>query len=126
MTSRFITFVAVILALGMVGIGVWGMLAPASFAEFTAFPANDHFVHDIGAFQIGIGATLLLALYWKDALAVALAGFLIGNTLHVINHAGDLGLGGHARDIWLLALLSVLAAAALWLRLRQIRREVLG
>lgn len=119
MASRFITIVTVVLALGMVGIGVWGLLAPASFAAFAAFPANDHFVHDIGAFQIGIGATLLLALYWQDALAVALTGFLIGNSLHVINHVMDLGIGGTTRDIWLLALASILTAAALLLRLRQ-------
>lgn len=46
--------------------------------------------------MIGIGATLLFALIWSDALATALAGFVIGNAIHSVNHAVDLGLGGHA------------------------------
>ncbi|HET7094322.1 MAG TPA: hypothetical protein VFI22_12605, partial [Thermomicrobiales bacterium] len=38
--------------------GVWAFVAPASFADFVAFPFNLHLLHDIGAFQIGIGAAL--------------------------------------------------------------------
>ena len=34
--------------------------------------------------------------YETRRLATALAGFLIGNTIHGINHAADLDLGGHA------------------------------
>ncbi|HEY8471678.1 MAG TPA: PPOX class F420-dependent oxidoreductase [Natronosporangium sp.] len=70
--------------------------------------------------QIGIGVTLLLALIWRDALCTVLAGFLVGNSIHALNHALDLELDGRARDAWLLTALSVIVAVALWLRLRQL------
>jgi hypothetical protein len=77
-------------------------------------------VHDAGAFQLGIGVTLLLAVAWRDALALALAGFLVANTTHAINHAVDLDLGGHGGDPWGLAALSLLTVAALVVRLGQL------
>jgi hypothetical protein len=40
-------------------------------------PCNQHLIHDAGAFQIGIGAALLLALVCPDALLVALTGFTL-------------------------------------------------
>jgi PPOX class probable F420-dependent enzyme len=78
-------------------------------------------VHDLGAFQLGIGVTLLLALIWRDALALGLAGFLVGNSVHAVNHAADLDLGGHGRGDWIsLGVVSVAVAAALVLRLREL------
>ena len=49
----------------MLVLGIWAFFPPASFAEFVAFPYNRHLLHDVGAFQIGIGTTMLLALMWK-------------------------------------------------------------
>jgi PPOX class probable F420-dependent enzyme len=105
---------------GMAVAGVWSLLYPGTFAEAVGFPPHEHFLHDLGAFQLGIAATLLLATIWRDALATALAGFLVANTIHAVNHATDLHLGGRASDPWALAVASVLTAAALWLRLRQL------
>jgi PPOX class probable F420-dependent enzyme len=45
----------------MVAAGAWALLAPGPFADATGFPRHTHFVHDAGAFQLGIGITLLLA-----------------------------------------------------------------
>lgn len=104
----------------MLAAGVWSLAAPGSFAEAVDFPYAEHFLHDLGAFQIGIGATLLLAVAWSDGLALALAGFLVANTIHAINHAVDLRLGGHAWDSWLLGATSLLVAAALAVRLREL------
>jgi hypothetical protein len=104
----------------MLVFGFWAWLAPKSFAEFTAFPVHVHYLHDAGVFQIGIGVSLLAALAVSDAATVALGGFLVGNTLHTINHALDLNLGGHAADIIGLGALSVLAAAALIWRIRRL------
>jgi PPOX class probable F420-dependent enzyme len=105
----------------MVAAGGWALLTPDAFAEFADFPASIHFVHDAGAFQLGIGATLLLALAWGDGPALALAGFLVGNSVHAVNHAADLDLGGHGwQDPVGLAVLSLLTAAALVARLRQL------
>jgi hypothetical protein len=85
-------YVATILALAgasMLAAGIWAEAAPRSFARFVDFPYHEHFLHDLGAFQIGIGVTLLLALAWRDAPTVALAGFLAANTLHAVSHAID-------------------------------------
>jgi PPOX class probable F420-dependent enzyme len=100
--------------------GAWALFAAASFADAAGFPHHTHFVHDAGAFQLGIGATLLLALAWRDGLALALAGLLVANSVHTVNHAVDLRLGGHSWDPWGLATLTLLAATALVVRLRQL------
>jgi PPOX class probable F420-dependent enzyme len=104
----------------MLGFGVWCLVSTHAFARFVNFPYNQHFIHDAGAFQIGIGATLVLAAAWADAAAVALAGFFVGNTVHVVNHVVDLGVGGHGADPRGLGLLSVLSLAALVVRMRQL------
>jgi len=105
----------------MLAAGIWAGVAPRSFARFVAFPYHEHFLHDLGAFQVGIGVTLLLALAWRDAPTVALAGFLVANTLHAVSHAMDLDLGGHPGDPYAIGAVSLLAAAALVLRVRQCR-----
>jgi PPOX class probable F420-dependent enzyme len=117
---RFVLAVTGLAGLGMAVAGSWALAAPGSFADAVAFPANVHFVHDAGAFQIGIGATLLLAVYWRDAPALALAGFLVANTLHAVNHAVDADLGGHGWEPYGLAGASLLTGAALLLRVRQL------
>lgn len=105
----------------MVVLGLWAWLAPASFAELVDFPVHVHFLHDAGVFQIGIGVGLLTALLVRDALVVVLAGFLVANSLHAVNHGIDLALGGHVTDMPALASFSVLAAVALILRVRRLR-----
>jgi hypothetical protein len=115
-------YVAAILALAgtsMVAAGIWAGIAPRSFARFVDFPYHEHFLHDLGAFQVGIGVTLLLALAWRDAPTVALAGLLVANTLHALSHAIDRDLGGRASDPYAIGVLSLLAAAALVVRVRQ-------
>lgn len=96
-------------------LGLWALLAPASFYEVIApFPPyNRHFLHDAGAFQIGIGATLLLALRWRDSLLVVLAGYAIGGACHALAHLLDRQLGGRGTDAPLLLILAALAVAAL-------------
>jgi PPOX class probable F420-dependent enzyme len=117
---RFVLAVTLLAGLSMVVPGVWALLWPSSFADAVGFPRHTHFVHDAGAFQLGIGVTLLLAVAWRDGLALALAGLLVANTLHTVNHAVDLNLGGHAWDSWGLAVLSLLTGTALIVRLRQL------
>lgn len=117
MTRWYVTGVTLLAAISAVVAGVWALAAPRSFSDAVDFPYHEHFLHDLGAFQLGIGATLLLALIWRDALATALAGFLVGNTVHAVNHAVDLHLGGHAGDAWALAAMSLATAVALGLRL---------
>jgi PPOX class probable F420-dependent enzyme len=117
---RFVLAVTLLAGLFMTTAGVAALLAPSWFADTAGFPRHTHFVHDAGAFQLGIGITLLLAPIWHDGLALALAGFLVANTTHAINHAVDLDQGGHRGDPWALAALSLLTAAALVVRLGQL------
>ena len=117
---RFVLAVTLLAGLFMTAAGLAGLLAPSWFAGAAGFPRHTHFVHDAGAFQLGIGVTLLLAVAWRDGLVPALAGFLVANTTHAINHAVDLDLGGHGSDPWGLAALSLLTAAALGVRLGQL------
>jgi hypothetical protein len=119
--SIFVRAAVGVLGATMVVLGLWAWLAPGSFAEFVDFPVHVHFLHDAGVFQLGIGVGLLAALLVRDALLVVLTGFLVANSLHAANHGIDLALGGHVRDMPALAGLSVLAAMALFLRVRQLR-----
>jgi PPOX class probable F420-dependent enzyme len=114
--GRYVTVVTLLAGLGMAVAGVWCLVGPRSFAARVDFPYHEHFLHDLGAFQLGIGATLLLALVWRDALATALAGFLLANTVHTVNHVLDLDLGGSQGQAWALGAVSVATAVALGLR----------
>lgn len=123
--DRYVTVAVLVAAAVMLGAGAWALVAPASFADFAEFPENQHFVHDAGAFQVGIGLSLVLALIWRDPPVVVLAGFLLSNSIHAVNHAIDLDIGGHDSDPWLLSALSLVTGVALVLRLRQLH-YVLG
>jgi PPOX class probable F420-dependent enzyme len=123
-TDRYVTAAILLAAVFMLGAGVWALVDPASFADAVKFPANEHFVHDAGAFQVGIGLILALALIWRDPPAVVLAGFVASNTVHALNHGIDLDIGGRDSDPWLLAVLSIVTGVALVLRLRQLHYVV--
>lgn len=118
--DAYVRVVTAALAVLLLGTGVWALLSPGSFADYVAFPEHEHFLHDLGAFQIGLGLALALAVLWHDPIAVALATFVAANTIHAVNHATDLHMGGRDSDPWLLAGLSVLAAMALARRLHQL------
>ena len=117
--QRYVAAVLAVAGAGMLAAGLWAGLAPRSFTRFVEFPYHEHFLHDLGAFQVGIGVTLLLALVWRDAPTVALAGFLVANTLHAVGHAVDQELGGRVSDPYAIGAVSLLVAAALVLRVRQ-------
>jgi hypothetical protein len=76
-------------------------------------PLPDRLLHDVGAFQIGIGVSVLLSLMWSDSIGVALVGFIVAGAIHSINHTLDRHLGGHPLDQWELAGLVVVALAEL-------------
>lgn len=104
----FVRVALVIASASMFAFGLWAWLQPSSFADFTAFPLEIHFLHDAGVFQIGIGATLLAALFVSDSAVLALGGFVVANTLHTANHFLDLPLGGHLSDALILGALSAM------------------
>jgi MYXO-CTERM domain-containing protein len=107
-------------AASMLGLGLWAFLDPTSFSGFVDFaPYNEHLIHDAGAFQLGIGAALLVALWWPDGLVVALTGFAVASGLHTVSHAIDRHLGGHDGDVPSLGLLTLVALAAITARIRR-------
>lgn len=97
----------------LLGFGIWALLDPRAFYQGVATwpPFNRHFIHDIGAFQIGLGVTLLLALMKGDALFVALAGAGAGQTVHAFAHWIDRDLGGKPSDPLSITALAVLLVA---------------
>jgi hypothetical protein len=84
-----------------VAVGLWSFFWPENFHDLAGFdPYNLHFVHDAGAFQLGMGASLLAALWWSDGLFVALAGATVGNVFHAWSHILDADWGGRSSDPW--------------------------
>ncbi len=99
-------------------LGIWALVDPSSFFDNVADwpPYNRHFIHDIGAFQVGLGAVLLFALIWRsDAVLAALGGAAIGGTLHWIAHSTDEELGGSDTDPYLLGVVAlILVVTFVW------------
>jgi hypothetical protein len=118
-----IRVVVALVAVFFVALGVWALLSPLTFYEQLATypPYNKHLFHDVGAFQVGIGATLLFALFRRDALQVALLGTSVGTVLHAISHIVDRDLGGESTDPFLLSALAlvVLLTTAAYMSQRQ-------
>ena len=99
------------------------MASPRSFYDRLAVwpPYNEHFLHDIGAFQVGLGLALVLALSKSDALLVALASVGAGQLLHAVMHFIDRDLGGQDSDPLVMALLALGLLTGAVLRLRSIK-----
>jgi hypothetical protein len=111
---------------GFVALGVWGMVSPQSFFEAVARfePYNQHFLQDIGAFQVGLGVVLLLAgLSGRaDGLTIALVGAGVAAALHTFSHIVGRDLGGvPERDIPAFAVMAAILLMAGGLRWRHVR-----
>ena len=124
--TRMPRAVAIVGGVGFIALGVWAMVDPRSFFEALATfePYNQHFVQDIGAFQVGLGMVLLLAgvPVRADGLTVALVAVGVGAALHTVSHIVGRDLGGTPeRDIPLFAGVAVLLLAAGGFRWRQTR-----
>ena len=127
--TRMPRAVAIVGGVGFIALGVWAMVDPRSFFEALATfePYNQHFVQDIGAFQVGLGMVLLLAgvPVRADGLTVALVAVGVGAALHTVSHIVGRDLGGTPeRDIPLFAGVAVLLLAAGGFRWRQTRGSV--
>jgi len=101
--------------------GVWAFLAPLNFfsAVATFAPLNIHLLHDAGAFQVGLGLTLTVAVALRAPLRAPLIAVLGASILHFLAHVEDIRLGGHpTTDLPALALICVALAVALVVDLR--------
>lgn len=101
--------------------GTWSFLAPLSFFNSVATfaPANVHLLHDLGAFQVGLGLALTVPVAMRVSLRAPLIAVLIASALHVVAHLEDIRLGGHpTTDLPILTLICIALALALVLELR--------
>ncbi|HEV2028486.1 MAG TPA: hypothetical protein VGS16_08125 [Candidatus Dormibacteraeota bacterium] len=97
-------------------VGLWAFLDPSGFYGRVATfqPYNEHFLHDAGAFQVGLGLALVLPAILGRGLRPALLAVLAASLLHFGAHVEDLRLGGHpATDLSVLGVLCLVLAAAL-------------
>lgn len=109
--------------------GIAAFVAPAAFFEAAAAfePYNAHLIRDIGAFQVGLGVVLLLSVWFRDGLVVALGGVGVGSLVHAVGHVLDRHLGGTPTvDIPVFGALSVLLLAAAWKRSGDLRTGGVG
>jgi len=113
-----VTAAVFISGLFVLALGIWAFFAPASFADFVAFPYNTHLLHDVGAFQIGLGVAVLLALLWADGVMVVLAGYVVGTGFHLASHIIDRHIGGHGYDPLVLGLLVGVGLAGMYAQVR--------
>jgi hypothetical protein len=123
---RFARLVAWIGAAFWLVFGLWAFLDPTSFAEQLATfpPYNEHLLHDIGAFEVGLGACLLLALFGWSALSATLGGTGAGSVLHAIAHITDRDQGGRDADPFFFTVVAVVTvAAAVMLRQHETRTQ---
>ena len=117
MTARppriLITGATALIALLLIGAGLWAMIAPHDFYASAATypPYNRHLVHDVGALLIGLGSCLVGGLLVGDALLAVLVGNTIGATAHFVSHLLDRSLGGHASDPVTFGVLAAVLAA---------------
>jgi hypothetical protein len=123
--ERFPRVIAAIVGLTLLFLGIWALVAPRVFFESIAVfePYNQHFVQDLGAFQLGLGAVLLIAAFaTSDALVAGLLGVGFGAAAHVVSHVVGRDLGGNpGLDLPGLSLLAVLLLVGGGLRWRGTR-----
>lgn len=121
-TTRGIRWITILGGAAFVAFGLWAFAAPQSFFDTLATfePYNAHLIRDIGAFQIGLGAVLLLIAFLPNAHGAALLGVGLGGAFHAVGHVIDRNLGGApATDI---PTFSLIAALLLWAGIAQLRQ----
>lgn len=127
-TRLLVVTATLVSSTSMLLFGVWAYLVPKSFSAFIDYqPYNEHLIHDAGAFQVGLGVAILLAVFFADTIVISLGGFVVASTLHTLSHYTDRHIGGHSSDVPGLGLLTVIAVIGLgvhvWDRRRQHLRQ---
>jgi PPOX class probable F420-dependent enzyme len=68
--------------------GLVALTSPSSYRDMVELSASDAFVQVAGGFQVGLGISLLLALFWREALTTVMAGSFVGGLAATIVYAG--------------------------------------
>lgn len=107
-----------IAALFNAGTGLWAFASPQSFYDLIATypPYHAHFIRDIGAFLLGLGAAMIAALVWRDVAFVVLLGGSLAAGFHWVSHMIDRHHGGTGVDPLLTGGFALLLLAGLVLR----------
>ena len=111
---RFARPAAWLVAAFWLGSGLWAFFDPQSFFDQLATfpPYNQHLLHDIGAFSIGLGAVIAFALLRMSAMRAALLGVGVGSVVHVASHIIDYDQKPDVMDVIGLALIALVTLAA--------------
>lgn len=98
----FAKIVAAVAAVAYLIAGLWAFFAPKSFSDNVAGfpPYNEHLVHDIGAFLLGLAVAAIAGLVLSNALAAGLAGVAVASLMHGVSHIIDHEHGGREIDPW--------------------------
>ena len=118
--DRVVRVLTILGGISFLYVGAWAFFAPDSFYQNVATypPYNEHFIHDVGAFNLGLAVALFLSLVRRDALFVVLVAAGVGSAFHSIAHFEDRSLGGNSSDPYVVGLLAVVLLLAAVLRVR--------
>jgi hypothetical protein len=122
LSNKGIRIVALIAGISFVVLGLVALVSPRWFFENLGNypPFNEHFIHDIGSFDLGIGAGLLAALRVASGLSAALVAAAVGSSAHAVAHIMDRGQGGDPSHPYVF---SVLALILVWAAITSIRKD---
>lgn len=112
--DRGIRAFVLVLGIATLGLGLWAFADPRSFFDAVATfePYNRHLLHDVGAFQAGLGVALIAAVRVQHPLGLALGAYAVAAVLHAISHVIDRDLGGRSTDPLALGLVAALVVGA--------------
>lgn len=116
--------VLLVVAAQQILLGLFALIAPGAFYDTIAPypPENDHFLKDVGSWQVALGAAALYAVRRPAWRAPMLAILALQYGLHAISHAIDVG---QSEPEWqgpvalVLLVAATLALAGLFLRERR-------
>lgn len=105
-----------VVAAAVLALGALALVAPGTYRDLVGLDAPDVSVRLVGALTVGVGAAVVLAVAWHDAILVALAGTAVGGALASVTYATTDGVAGGAPALY--AGVTVAALAAFVVRYR--------
>jgi len=100
------------------GLGLLGLLAPGTFFDEigTYAPQNDHYIGDLGAYNVAAGFGVAMAAMRPEWRVPILVVGAVLNGLHAVNHLFDIGeASSDAKGVFDTIALALLAAGSVYL-----------
>jgi hypothetical protein len=101
-----------------IGLGLLGFLAPGTFFDEIGpyAPQNDHYIGDLGAYNLAAGFGVAMAAMRPDWRVPILVVGAVLNGLHALNHLFDIGeASSDAKGVFDTVSLALLAAGSAYL-----------